>query len=56
MNLQSNKPQLAGKTSTLVNTYVTQCKICGQGVFSSQLWHWSVNPIGIVHTACVVKS
>ena len=53
MNLQTNKPSLAGKSS-LQNTYVTQCKICGAGVYEKQAWHWSVRPIGIVHTDCVV--
>lgn len=55
LRLASNKPQISSKP-TLNNTYVTQCKRCGRGVYERQAWFWSRNPLGIVHLVCEVPS
>ena len=49
------KPQLrpsAQKLVGLTNAYVTQCKICGLGIFTGHKRHWSRKPLGLVHDEC----
>lgn len=49
--------QLADPSTVFIskhkNLYVSQCNVCGQGVFQNQAWVFSRRPLGIVHTDCV---
>lgn len=46
-------PSAAFTTSGHKNLYVSQCNICGFGVFQTQKWAWSRRPLGICHSKCV---
>jgi hypothetical protein len=37
------------------NTYVSTCKTCGLTVHTWERWHWSRDPLGIVHTDCATE-
>jgi hypothetical protein len=39
--------------ASMTNNYVTQCKICRDGIFKHQPYVWNMNPIGLCHTICV---
>lgn len=34
--------------------YVTQCKVCGCGVYRGQRYSWRRDPLGISHDDCTV--
>jgi ribosomal protein L37AE/L43A len=46
---RSNKPLAQS------NNYLTQCKACNLGVYRTQRWVWSCDPLGIVHEDCTVR-
>jgi hypothetical protein len=45
------RPQ--AKARNLTGTYVSQCKVCGQGVYEHDERVWSRKPLGLCHKACV---
>lgn len=38
--------------STSKDDYITQCKLCGYGIFKKHKWIWLREPIGMSHAEC----
>jgi hypothetical protein len=44
---------VVGNNASINNLYVSQCKICRDGIFRPQPFEWNNNPIGLCHTVCM---
>lgn len=40
-------------SASMTSQYVTQCKICRDGIYQHQEFQWNRNPIGLCHTVCI---
>ena len=49
--MAKTQPRL--NTQSFSTNYITQCKICGWGIYGHQPYQWAQKPLGLSHTECI---